>query len=103
MLGTEPRALSYTRQALWHQAVSPAPAHFWTGFLLLKSLLHILDITFLSVLSEKFCIFFLLGGGETGSHYLAQVGPELTILLPQSPKGWDFRCAPPWPAQRHYP
>jgi hypothetical protein len=31
---------------------------------------------------------------ETGSHYVAQAGLELTILLPQHPKCWDYRHAP---------
>lgn len=27
--------------------------------------------------------------------YVAQAGLDLTILLPQPPKGWDYRCGPP--------
>jgi hypothetical protein len=32
---------------------------------------------------------------EAESHYVAQAGREPTILLPQTPKGWDFRSVPP--------
>jgi hypothetical protein len=32
---------------------------------------------------------------ETGSHYVAQTGLELTSSLPQSPKHEDYRCVPP--------
>jgi hypothetical protein len=32
---------------------------------------------------------------ETGSHYVSQAGLELTVLLPQPPECWDYRCAPP--------
>lgn len=31
---------------------------------------------------------------ETGSLCEIQVGLELTVLGPQSPKLWDYRCAP---------
>ena len=52
------------------------------------------------------CVFCLF---ETGSRYAAQAGLELTfvaqagleltpILLPQPPKYWDYRSAPPHPA-----
>ena len=51
----------------------------------------------------------LFGHSETDSHYVVQVGFELTfvaqaglelalILLPQPPKCWDYRRAPPGPA-----
>jgi hypothetical protein len=32
---------------------------------------------------------------ETGFHYVAQAGLELVILLPQPPKCWYNRHAPP--------
>jgi hypothetical protein len=32
---------------------------------------------------------------ETGSHYIAQAGLELSILLPQPPECWDYRHVPP--------
>jgi hypothetical protein len=31
------------------------------------------------------CLFF-----ETASHYIAQVGPELTVFLPQPPEYWNL-------------
>jgi hypothetical protein len=31
---------------------------------------------------------------ETGSSYVAQAGLELSILLSQPAKGWDYRQAP---------
>jgi hypothetical protein len=31
---------------------------------------------------------------ETGLHYVAYAGLELTIFLPQPPECWDYRCAP---------
>jgi hypothetical protein len=37
-----------------------------------------------------FVVFF-----ETGSLYVAQAGFELSILLPQLPECWDYRCALP--------
>jgi hypothetical protein len=43
-------------------------------------------------LDGGFCFCFL----ETESHYVAQAGLRLTILLPQSPEGWDYRCVLPW-------
>jgi hypothetical protein len=41
-------------------------------------------------------IYLFLG---IGSHCVPQVGLELSILLPQPPKCWDYRCAPPCLAQ----
>jgi hypothetical protein len=38
-------------------------------------------------------------GLEMGSCYVAQTALELVILLPQPPKSWDYRHAPPHPAQ----
>jgi hypothetical protein len=35
---------------------------------------------------------------ETGSHYVAQAGLELVILLPQPPTCWDCGCPPLHPA-----
>jgi hypothetical protein len=37
------------------------------------------------------CLFF-----EARCEYLAHIGLELVILLPQPPESWDYRCAPPW-------
>jgi hypothetical protein len=34
---------------------------------------------------------------ETGSHYVAQAGLELMILLPQTPECWDYSHMPPCP------
>jgi hypothetical protein len=31
---------------------------------------------------------------ETVSQYAAHSGLELTVLLPQTPKCWDYRCEP---------
>jgi hypothetical protein len=31
---------------------------------------------------------------ETGSHFVAQTGLELVILLPLPLKCWDYRCVP---------
>jgi hypothetical protein len=54
------------------------------------------------------CFFFFLMFLETGSHYVAwlawnsevaQIGLELVILLPQPLKCWNYRRAPPYPAQ----
>jgi hypothetical protein len=33
--------------------------------------------------------------GRPGTHYIAQAGFEFSILLPQIPECWDYRCAPP--------
>jgi hypothetical protein len=33
---------------------------------------------------------------ETGFPYVAQAGLELTVLLPLSPKCWDYSCIPPY-------
>jgi hypothetical protein len=35
---------------------------------------------------------------ETDSHYVAQAGLELKILLPLPPEFQDYRCVPPSPA-----
>jgi hypothetical protein len=35
---------------------------------------------------------------ETRSHYTAQAGLKLQILLPPPAKFWDYRCEPPCPA-----
>jgi hypothetical protein len=32
---------------------------------------------------------------ETGSHCVTKPGPELVILLFQTPERWDYRCALP--------
>jgi hypothetical protein len=32
--------------------------------------------------------------------YLAQAGLEFTVFLPQLYKYWNYRCAPPYPAQK---
>jgi hypothetical protein len=39
-----------------------------------------------------FCFF------ETGSHYVAETGLDLMILLPPPPKCWDYKCVPSHPA-----
>jgi hypothetical protein len=36
---------------------------------------------------------------ETGSHSVTQANLELSILLPQPPKCWDYRCVAPHPAK----
>lgn len=37
------------------------------------------------------CLFLFL----IGSHAIAQAAPEfVTVLLPQSPAFWDYRCEP---------
>jgi hypothetical protein len=41
---------------------------------------------------------FTSGIFETSSHSVAQADLELTILLSQPPKRWDYRCVPPCPA-----
>jgi hypothetical protein len=42
-----------------------------------------------------FLVFF-----ETESHFIPQASLKLKrIFLLQSPKDWDYRCAPPHPAQ----
>lgn len=47
--------------------------------------------------------FLVLFDFETRSHQIAQVGLELTILLPLSlSKGWDYRPAPPGLAVRFH-
>jgi hypothetical protein len=40
-------------------------------------------------------LFFFFLFLETESHYVAQAGFELKILLLQPPKCWDYRCVPP--------
>jgi hypothetical protein len=40
-----------------------------------------------------FCLFVCLF--QTGSHYIAQAGLELTILLPQSLQCWHYSSALP--------
>jgi hypothetical protein len=57
----------------------------------------------ISVVCELFllllaCYYFF----ETGSDYVAQAGLELTVLLLQPRKYWDYRCAPPCPAETLY-
>jgi hypothetical protein len=39
--------------------------------------------------------YYFLNFFETGTHSVAQVGPELEILLPQPFECWDYSCAPP--------
>jgi hypothetical protein len=52
---------------------------------------------FLSFLLPNFLpSFFFL----RQSHYVAQVGLELTIVLLLPPKCWDYECAPSCPAER---
>jgi hypothetical protein len=36
--------------------------------------------------------FLIMSFLETGSHYVAQNGLELTIFLFQPPKCWEYRC-----------
>jgi hypothetical protein len=36
------------------------------------------------------CLFF-----ETQSYYVAKADLKLMILLPQSPKCWEYKCSPP--------
>jgi hypothetical protein len=44
-----------------------------------------------------FGVFVVIFFFKTESHYIAQVGLKLMILLPQPPGCWDYRCAPPCP------
>jgi hypothetical protein len=37
---------------------------------------------------------------ETRSHYVAETGLELLIVLPLSPELWDYRHAPPCLARK---
>jgi hypothetical protein len=52
---------------------------------------------------------FYLGGyslctpGWLQSHNVPQAGLDLEILLPQSPKCWDYRCVPPYPVRPTFP
>jgi hypothetical protein len=41
-----------------------------------------------------FLVLVLVLVFETGSSYVSQAGLKFKILLPLSPKGWDYRCAP---------
>jgi hypothetical protein len=41
------------------------------------------------------CFIYLFFVVETGYRFVAQACLELTILLPQSPEYWDYRCVPP--------
>lgn len=41
----------------------------------------------LSLLISFVCVYFL----ETGIHYVAQAGLEVTIFLPPCQEGWDHR------------
>jgi hypothetical protein len=45
---------------------------------------------------ELHILLFFVVFIETRSH---EAGLELMILLPQPPECWDYRCAPPDPAQ----
>jgi hypothetical protein len=55
------------------------------------------------MISDHFFFLFWLESrgflGKTGgwrkSHYIAQTGLELKILLPQLPECWNYRHAPP--------
>lgn len=40
-------------------------------------------------------VLLLLLGVKTGSHYVAPAAFRLSILLPQLPKHWNYRCEPP--------
>jgi hypothetical protein len=50
------------------------------------------------VLGDLFvCLFVLVGWWvfgffDTGSHYVAQTGLKLVILLPQPSQHWDYSC-----------
>lgn len=44
-------------------------------------------LSFLFLLLFFFFSFFL----KTGSYYVAQAGPKLSTLLPQSPNCWDYK------------
>jgi hypothetical protein len=39
---------------------------------------------------------------ETGSHFVAQAGLKLSVLLPQPPECWDYGHAPPHAAEKCY-
>jgi hypothetical protein len=55
---------------------------------------HVMVAGFLRETRGAFGGLFLFLFG-IGSHYLAQAGLELMILLPQPPKCWDGRHTPP--------
>jgi hypothetical protein len=44
---------------------------------------------------KKFILFFKMGSCNPNwprTHYVTQYGFKLTILLPQPPESWDYRC-----------
>jgi hypothetical protein len=39
---------------------------------------------------------------ETGSQHVLQAGLEFSILCPQPPKCWDYKCVPSHPASQRF-
>jgi hypothetical protein len=88
---------------LWLKNVSPCI------FLMCCNYLLFLDHQLLSYSGVCVCVcvcvffsFWVLVFFYTGSCYVAQDDLTLSILLPQPPKHWNHRCAPPQLATRSF-
>lgn len=57
--------------------------------------LHFFSISFICCPFDLISLFVVFWGSERRSHYIAQDGLKLSILLPQHPECWDYRQAPP--------
>jgi hypothetical protein len=98
--------LTYARQVLYHLSHSTSHLFWFWDIVLIRFLRLAWNVQVCVTMSFSFLFSFLPSFlysflpsflFVTGSHYVPQASLELAILLPQPPKCWNFRCAPPDP------